>query len=505
MKNIFPGINKLIKNTFILYILFIKTFYCYIIIPLQFIPVFKINDTSPSLIMRRLVYTKVYANFELGTPKQSAQIPLNFESNDFYISKNARLEFSKFPDYFDNLNFFNNSISTSCIKAEEKSYDGDNFISSDYYKDVFYFNEKNVVLEFYLPTILKLPEAGGIGLQLWSKFEYTNSTIDEKRTFFKKLKDNNLIDEYYWSIFYNSKNHSEDKGFLLLGPLPHKLNIDLGYYKKEYFNKIYMSNINAEVWVDILTNRFNFDNIYAFEGNDKNKKLLEINFPKNATRLFSAELDYHFGGIQISKRFQPYFEKYFEEYISRKECFFDYFFITRKKYFFYCINDNNILSRIKSNFPGFNFKSQELDFNFELVADDLFVREKNYTYCLMFFDSTPGDMWIMGRPFLQKYQFIFNPDKKYITFYSNLDEISKEKNEIKKEVPNENNKYIILIIIIIIFFIIIIVLAILLWKYYITSKYLRKKRANELDEDFLYVQKNDKDQDKKDDLGVTNE
>ena len=506
MKNIFPRIIKLIKNIFIIYILFINISYCYLIIPLQFNPVFKINDTNPSSIMRRIVHTKAYAIIELGIPRQSIQIPLDFESNDFYISENARYEFSKVPDYFDNLKFFNSSISSSCEKAEEKLYDGDNFDYSDYYKDIFYFNEKNVTLEFYLPFILKLPETGGIGLQLWPKSKETTSTIDEKRTFFKKLKNNNLIDDYFWSVFYNSKNHSKDEGFLLLGSLPHKLNIDLGYYKKEYFNQKYMNNINAKVWVDIIKNRFKFDEIYAFNGNDKNKKISEINFHNNATILFNVELDYHFGGIQVSNSFQPYFEKYFEEYISRKECFFDYFIInTRKKYFFYCKNDNNILTRIKKNFPGFNFKSQELNFNFELVADDLFVQEKNYTYCLMLIDSFPGDIWIMGRPFLQKYQFIFNPDTKYITFYSNLDEINKEKSRITNEVFDGNNKYIIFIIIIIIFFIIILVLSLFLWKYYFQSKNLQKKRANELDDDYDYIQKKDKVYDHKENLGILNE
>ena len=36
---------------------------------IKFILVFKINETSPSLIMINIIFTKVYANIELGSPK----------------------------------------------------------------------------------------------------------------------------------------------------------------------------------------------------------------------------------------------------------------------------------------------------------------------------------------------------------------------------------------------------------------------------------------------------
>ena len=73
----------------------IITIKLYIIIPLDFIPVFKFNETNSSHIMRNVVYTKAYSNIEIGMPKQMIQIPLDFESNDFYISENAENVFLK--------------------------------------------------------------------------------------------------------------------------------------------------------------------------------------------------------------------------------------------------------------------------------------------------------------------------------------------------------------------------------------------------------------------------
>ena len=100
----------------------------------------------------------------------------------------------------------------------------------------------------------------------------------------------------------------------------------------------------------------------------------------------------------------------------------------------------------------------------------------------------------MGRPFLQKYQFIFNPDKKDISFYSCIDKIHTNSNtntntntNSKTNIDNKINKeVIILIIIIIVAIIIIIVLGFLLWKYYFEAKYSRKKRANELSDGYEY-------------------
>ena len=121
------------------------------------------NGTAPSFIMRNLVYTKVYADIEIGTPKEYIQIPLNFESNDFYISQNPKKDFFKKPEKLDELKFYNYSNSKTCVIVEEGEYNGDNFKLSKYYKDVFYFKEEKVELEFYLPDNITEAESGGIG------------------------------------------------------------------------------------------------------------------------------------------------------------------------------------------------------------------------------------------------------------------------------------------------------------------------------------------------------
>ena len=225
-----------------------------------------------------------------------------------------------------------------------------------------------------------------------------------------------------------------------------------------------------------------------------------------------------------------YFKDYFKEYIDRAECFLDSFYISNRKYFFYCKNDKNLISKIKKTFPGFNYLNRELEFNFDLVADDLFVEKNNYVYLLMFFHYTNADDWIMGRPFLQKYQFMINPDKKDINFYANLnynnseeedgdskkddedgdsqkDEDGDSKKDDKDGNPKKDDKNssknILLAIIIIGCILIIIVLGYFIWKCYFKLKYLRKTRANELDDQYEYI--NQRDQNQKDNLDPINE
>ena len=502
-------------------LLFLPNINSYLILPLNFLPVFKLNDTSPPIIMRNMALSKVYVDIEIGTPKQSIQVPLDFDSNDFYITQNAQYHFSKNPDKFSDIKFYNSNNSETCEQVEEEQYDGDNFASSLYYKDFFYFNNETDELEFYLPNDISKAESGGIGLQLWPKYEMTTSTPDDKRTFLKKIKNLNFIKDYYWSIFYNSKNYSRNDGFILLGPLPHELNKNLGYYKKSYFDHSTFRHIYADIWVDYIQYRFKFDEIYAFEGNNKEKKIINDKLLFNSSRILNVELEYNFGGVQAPNRYLEYFKDYFKEYIDREECFLDSFYISNRKYFFYCKNDKNLISKIKQTFPGFNYLNRELEFNFDLVADDLFIEKNNYVYLLMFFHNTNADDWIMGRPFLQKYQFMINPDKKDINFYANLNynsskEEEKEDGDSKKDDEDgdshkdedgdskkddkdghskkddkNSSKDILLAVIIIGCILIIIVLGYFIWKCYFKSKYLRKIRANELEDQYEYINQKD--------------
>ena len=54
--------------------------------------------------MKNIIQQKVYANIEIGTPKKTIQIPLNFNSNDFFIVNSGEADFK--PDFFSDMKFY---------------------------------------------------------------------------------------------------------------------------------------------------------------------------------------------------------------------------------------------------------------------------------------------------------------------------------------------------------------------------------------------------------------
>lgn len=459
---------------------------CYLILPLKYLPVYKYNDSNPIDIMQSIVSTKVYVDIDMGTPQQSVEIPLDFDSNDFYISDNPEKDFAEYPKLFSDIKFYNLSKSNSKITLEDIYYDGDNFELGEYCQESFYLDKKKYELGIYIPIKLKYPESGGIGLLLKSSSAATHTT---EKTFLKKLKDKNLINDYYWSIFYNSKTTTEEeKGFILLGSLPDELGLDLGYYNKDYFNKNNLQDVRAELSSGIVTTIFKMDEISFYEGNNINKII--DNFPTNYSYILDVKLNYHSSGIEAPNILLKNYEKIFEEFISKKECFKDQFYNGEKKTFFYCKNNKDTIEKIKNVFPLFNFLSKDLQYSYTLDVNDLFFEKNDYVYCLVYFPNSEflGKKWVMGKPFLKKYQFYFNPEDTHIYFYSN-------KNEERKEENNENGNISIgmIILIIVITIIVMSIIFILIFKFYLYDKYFRKKRANELDDDYDYTQKNEDD------------
>ena len=388
---------------------------CHLILSLKYLPVYKSNYSNPMEKMRSTVITKLYVTIKIGTPKQIVEIPLDFKSSDFYVSDNPIKDFAKKPDLFSELKFYYLLNSSSRVPQEDIYFSGLNFNMGEFSVESFYLNNSKYELGFYFPFDLNYPESGGVGLLLHSKSE---ATENQERTFLSQIKNKNLIEDYYWSVFYDSKEiTNEEKGFILLGPLPDELKTNLSYYSYSYFNRDNLKPIYINESGGVLTNIFTVNEITFFEGGNRDKIL--YNFPTNITALKDIEIDYHSRGVQAPYVLLEKYRNYFKEYISKEECFEGEFNAPFKKYFFYCKNNKETIDKIKQTFPGFNFLSRKLEHNFTLDVNDLFFEKQEYLFCLMYFHYSEyiERNWIMGKPFLRKYQFIFNPDKKQIFFY----------------------------------------------------------------------------------------
>ena len=474
---------QFIKTFFIFCILIISS-YSQIKIPLKYYPVNNYNNSTLANRIKNIIQQELYANIEIGTPKRTIQIPLTFESNDFYIVDISYYNNESNSNKFRDIQFYNSSNSTTFTFFEGESYDytGDDFQLGSYTQDIFYFNNKKTEMEFYYPLDPQVSESGGIGLQLLPKSNIPDTTPTIERTFLGKLKKKNLIKNYYWTIFYNSKGYKkEEEGFILLGCLPHTINENLGYYKKGYFNEELKKTVSMPDLYPNIENSFDIDLMYAYKGKDENKIIED--FPFGYTDYKRIILDYNSGGVKAPLSLKKYYDRVFEEFIINNKCNITTDGNWNQFTFYYCYNDKNVISKIKSNFPTINFISHDLDTNFTLDADDLFVVDNEYVFCLLYFQSNTDKNWQMGKPFLKKYVFTINHEEKYISFYNHIEEPKKGEEGISITV------FILVIcgtilIVLIIFFVI--------FKFYLFEKFFRKARVNELkDDEYDYSAKNE--------------
>ena len=135
-------------------------------------------------------------------------------------------------------------------------------------------------------------------------------------------------------------------------------------------------------------------------------------------------------------------------------------------------------------FPTLYFYHREFNYTFELNYEDLFEEINNDIYFLVVknIGNFNKDIWKLGKTFLNKYKFSFNQDSKMISFYPyrnnynyKIDE--DERNNKKNKKFNINYIWIAVCI------------ACLFFGIYIGTKIViknRKKRANELEDEYDY-------------------
>ena len=176
---------------------------CQLKIPLKYFPYYKYNDSTPSTIFLGLVKQQLYANIEIGTPKTTIQVPLAFESNDFFIADSPKNEYES--DRFNDLMFYNSTSSSSYYGDEDQedyySYQGDLFQVATYQKDIFYFNNEKYTIGFYVSISYLEVNSGGIGMLLLPNNDFTDSTPNPEKTFYEKLRKEGLVKQYIGVYF----------------------------------------------------------------------------------------------------------------------------------------------------------------------------------------------------------------------------------------------------------------------------------------------------------------
>ena len=97
-------------------------------------------------------------------------------------------------------------------------------------------------------------------------------------------------------------------------------------------------------------------------------------------------------------------------------------------FYYECESSLNI-----KTFPEISFLHKTLSNKFILTYEDVFLKENNKYIFLIFFDTDENkNVWKLGKPFLKKYLFTFDLDKKTIGYYCDKKDFVNDMEEDQK-------------------------------------------------------------------------
>ena len=449
------------KNIFISYFFFIFLLCMPIVLSLSpyiKLPVYSHHTTPPkSNETTKMSYYKyfhdnnIYTILEIGSPSQKIVAKLNMEEFSFFIYYNR----CDIPSSFD-LN-----SSQTYTKSPFQNLLTDIYVYTYLINDTFYFYDINSNKYTYNLTYLFSPVNKDSSEQKIEKYPYTCADLGLKLAkpetkaynfnynFIMELKLSEAINEYSFFIEYNNnKDNSNNEGNLIIGVEPYVYN--KGKYKLSQLREI------ESVMYDLnLYWQLKFNEIYFNINNSRiDLPILDVGLNHNLN-IIIAPVDY----MEIIQ------EEFFNK--GQRNCRRNR--LENNFYNFDCDSLKDL-----ENFPTIFFLHRTLGKTFEVNAQDIFVEYDGKYISLIWIDMRYRNNWRMGKPFLKKYFFSFNEDKKIIGFYDlkNID------NDKESKVNLRNVIYLIVIIVLLLF---IGILAFVFAKIFYTIK-KPKKRANLLED-----------------------
>jgi len=447
-----------------------------------------INNISS--IFNSLSNTYIYSQMKIGQPEYSIKTLFSFNSPYFCMLSNYELIDEKNllnyynvenSETFHNISCLNQYYVQSYkdIHAEEKFainvYNLDEKSNKEFIiKDLDFvlgvrniYQKKENLTEIYYMTI---------GLQFFTSQRYTQ---EKKIDFISLIKEKKLVENYNWFIYYEKIKRNGDGLYnldelvnsgksLIFGDFPHK-------YKSNEFHEEQLLNANSHYFLWILE----FKSVYFYRNNTKfNTGMFKQELYHNKAQLNFNNFIMYAPSLYITM----IKNNYFESYISRNIC---HYYIDAQIESFYCEKSDNFNINELKLFPTLYFEHIEFNYTFEFTYEDLFF-EKDNKYFFMVSSLLDVDEWFFGDIFFRKYQFVFNQDSKAISFYNiNLDFEQKESSS-KTIIINKSMDWKLIILIIILSSILFIGIGFIVGKT-IYKKYKKKKRANELDDDYDYT------------------
>ena len=515
MKKIFFILNIII-------LLYLQNVKCLIVIPFRvnkYIPKEQGNINVTDLINQYLI-ANLYTIVEIGNPPKRVTSILVQEENTFTLSSELCQE-KKLDTISDlsivskqgiELNKLNINNNYDLLNSEFKNYLNEEknvgflFQNISLYNTMFLTSQPidtlnkqgnpNTKIEVKNITMIikdykkdqKL--CGRIGIGSQQRLTGGELKLRYMPSFIKTLKNENIINDYS----YTFKLYYRDEGRFIIGAKPHEYENQKNVYSEERFKTIKSFEPNN---VDFPWS-IRFDSIY-FEDSDNVKYYIQTGLRS----YLSPNLGFIIGEEGYKK---VIVKTYFQPLIDKKICFVEKTKVTKFKRTYYPFGTNGIydvihcnssLTIFGRNFPKLNFEFKEQNILLSLTFNDLFQEiDEKYIFMVVFpenYYNVQHSFWYLGLPFYHAYQLVFNYDSKTIGLYlsNKKDQVINEdgKNKTNSMINEEkrNNRSVKRTILEILFGICLVVVA-----YFIGKKIneQRKKRANELQDDYDYYTNN---------------
>ena len=485
-------IHYSIKFEFFLILTF-KLINCFYIIPFDtiYIKDETINETDNYL--NDLMQNELYVNLSMGTPKQDLRVILKMDKFGFIIYEDA-IKYNLSQSYEEVDEKIDIGWVTDIISFPSKDHFYLCSISS--YKDLDKIKENCDMKMTNKAKFLRLQNKPGKTNSFNNMFykygiiglRYNNIPSFNAPEFVLSLNDSSEIKSKCFSLKFENKLRkgfidNNNKGYFIVGE---ELTDDID--EKNEINYILIRSIGGG-----LSWALKFDKIYT-KVNDIGIKDEEIN--KNFTEFKQENRDASIIATHpyirgIDEYFEYINETFFNDLVEKKIChynnlinnelYYSYICDSKSEYFMDCLN---------KSFPDLVFEHKDFEMNFTLTKNDLFAynsfndSDTNLYFLIINYVKKPHYYvtWSLGIPFLKKYRLSFNYDSKMIGFYKN-DGKNIEKNNKDENGFNFFESNIFKIFIIIILVIIIFILGMLFQK---NLQRTRKKKANELDDNYEY-------------------
>ena len=414
-----------------IYFFFILSFICFNISFESYIKYpFKKSTKETKSYPENLLQNDLEVTLEIGTPPQKIDMNLRSKIYTFFVtSSEVNLPYTT----------FNEKQSTSLVKISKSESKVTNM---DYTKglkisETIYVDGKEYKgVTLILGTELAYRESGALGLRLINSHESSNDL-----SFIYQMKKLADLDSYSFTLKYNN----DEEGELIIGAYPH------AYDNKFKENSFFYSKAGS--------NKFGVNWVLNFDVIRYNNKSLSYGTKKGLINI-------EYGLIQAPYRYKNFFKTNFYGDKCQEK-----FNAERNVTLIHCNSNFDITS-----FKDISFELKDIDTIFVLTYKDLFIKYNNeYIFGIVFDEdvNSKDPTWILGKPFMKKYELVYDLDRKIIGLY--------KEGKINSEEKNGVNIFLIILIVILI----IVVIGLI----YFIIYYLRKpkRRVYELnDENFDY-------------------